>query len=48
VTGLAHNCAILGIPVDTWRLFTVENPHYEMWLHMVVEQVHESRKEANS
>lgn len=41
---LAHNCAVLGIPVDTYRLFTADEPYYEMWLTMVVDKVNETNR----
>jgi hypothetical protein len=39
VTMLAHNCAVLGISVDTYRLFSGDDPHYELWLSLLAEKV---------
>jgi uncharacterized membrane protein YeiB len=39
VTQIARGCAILGIPVDTYRLFAGDDPYYELWLDLLVEQV---------
>lgn len=39
MTILAHNAALLGIPVDAGRLYDGDDPYFERWLHSVSEMV---------
>jgi hypothetical protein len=44
VTNIAHDCAMLGIPADTWKLFSGEDMNYAIWLDMVSDRVFASKK----
>lgn len=39
MTLLAHDAAMLGLPVDTARLYDGDDPHYELWLWAVVDRL---------
>lgn len=43
---LAHDAALLGIPVDTGRLFDGDE-RYELWIGTVVDLVADTRRSAN-
>lgn len=44
MTTLAHNCAVLGIPVDPFRLYEGDDPTFESWLESVVDMVNQTNK----
>lgn len=44
MTKLAHDCVLLGIPVDTWRLFYCDDPFYELWLTGLADRVHDTKR----
>ncbi len=44
MTRLAHDCALLGIPADTGRLFDGDDPNYELWLVGLVERVNHTKR----
>ena len=41
---LAHNCAVLGIPFDSSRLFDEPPGDYMLALHVVVERVSDTNR----
>jgi hypothetical protein len=43
---LAHNCAVLGIPVDPLRLYQRDDETFMIWLEMVVDMVQATNKAA--
>ena len=43
MTILAHNAAVLGLQVDSWRLFAGEDEDYPLWLDEVLRQVGTTR-----
>jgi hypothetical protein len=45
VTNVAYDCAMLGIPADTWRLFDGEDLNYALWLDVVCDRVHATKQE---
>lgn len=49
MTLLVHEAAILGVPVDTGRLYDGDDPGYELFLWAVVERVADTmRRRQNS
>ena len=46
MTTLAHNCAVLGIPVDPYRLWKGDDPYFERWLSVLVDRVSATRRAA--
>jgi hypothetical protein len=42
---LAHHATIVGLNVDTYRLFTSENQQYALWLSTLVEMVNETNRQ---
>jgi hypothetical protein len=42
VTRLAHDAALLGISVDTGRLYDGADPGYELWISSLVDIVNET------
>lgn len=44
MTQLAHDCARLRIPYDSWRLYAGDEPGYELWLHAVRDRVNDSQR----
>jgi hypothetical protein len=40
----AHNCAVLGIPFDSWRLFAEPPADYLLALQLVVERVSQTNR----
>lgn len=45
---LAHNCAILQIGVDFGRLYSGADPDYEAALGVLVDRVHDTRRQQES
>jgi hypothetical protein len=45
MTGLAHDCAMLGIPVAPERLYDGDDPYYELWLSQVLDRVLDSKRQ---
>lgn len=45
---LAHNAAVLGVPYDSWRLFTERDPLHIEWLEDVVRQVRTTHQKAEA
>lgn len=45
---LVHEAAILGVPVDTGRLYDGDDPGYELFLWAVVDRVSETARRARS
>lgn len=48
MTVLAHDAAMYGLTVDTWRLYTGDDPEYELWLRGVTSMLHNSYRAAQS
>lgn len=44
MTTLAHDATMLGIPVDTGRLFDGGDPSYELWIASLIERVHATKQ----
>jgi hypothetical protein len=44
VIDTAHNCAVLGIPFDSYRLFTEPPGDYWLALQLVVERVSQTNQ----
>jgi hypothetical protein len=44
VTALAREAVLLEIPVNLDRLFSDKDPHYELWIQSLVEEVAAKRK----
>lgn len=44
MTKVAHDCAQLGIPVDTWRIYSGDDPLYLVWLSVVVDRVNSTNR----
>lgn len=44
MTQLAHDCALLKIPVDFHLLYTNDDPNYELWLEQLADRVSLTRK----
>lgn len=43
MTDLAHDAALLGISVDTVKLYEGDDPNYELWLYALTERVRSTR-----
>jgi hypothetical protein len=43
VTTLVHDATMLGLTVDTARLFDKADPMYHTWLVALVERIYETR-----
>lgn len=48
MTTLAHHAALLGIPVDTGRLYDGDDPGYELFLWALVERVQATLRQQNA
>lgn len=44
MTDLAHDAVLLGIPIDTWRLYAGDDPDYELWVSLLVDRVTSSKR----
>jgi hypothetical protein len=42
---MAHDCAILGIHIDSWRLYSGFDHHYELWLETLTDMVNNTHRE---
>lgn len=37
MTMLARDACLLGLTVDTWKIYTQDDPYYELWLSELVD-----------
>jgi hypothetical protein len=44
VTQCARDAVLLGINIDASRLYDGEDPHYELWLLALIEEVSDMRR----
>lgn len=44
VTQLVHDASLLGLNVDTVRLYERSDPYYEIWIGHVVGRIYETKR----
>jgi hypothetical protein len=48
VTTLAHDATLLGIPVDTGRLYDGDDPGYELFLWALITRLQDTIRQQNA
>ena len=45
VTNIVHGAAMLGLGVDTWQLYSRDDPYYEHWLMRLIDMVYRTYRD---